>query len=133
MESGHSRLAEKPFGLTRTISRYTAILGYALWRTAESAEDLEGAIAAYRESIRLNPDDAINHNNLGLLRAEAGDLDGAITAHQDSIRINAAFNLAHHNLSLALKAKGSSEEALEAHREAIRLDPERVGGDNNIP
>jgi tetratricopeptide (TPR) repeat protein len=39
--------------------------------------DLEGAIADYRKAIELDPDDAIAHNNLGLLEEKAGNKNNA--------------------------------------------------------
>lgn len=39
--------------------------------------DLEGAIADYRIAIKLDPDDAIAHNNLGLLEEKSGNKNNA--------------------------------------------------------
>jgi len=39
--------------------------------------DVEGAIADYRKAIELDPDDAIAHNNLGLLEEKAGNKNNA--------------------------------------------------------
>lgn len=47
--------------------RYAA-LAYA----REFFGDLDGAIALYEKAVELEPDDAISHNNLGLLREKKG-------------------------------------------------------------
>lgn len=39
--------------------------------------DYEGASADYREAIRLDPSDAISHNNLGMLEEQMGRADSA--------------------------------------------------------
>lgn len=39
--------------------------------------DFEGAYADYREAIRLDPTDAISHNNLGLLEEQMGRAESA--------------------------------------------------------
>ncbi|MFO0957310.1 MAG: tetratricopeptide repeat protein [Isosphaeraceae bacterium] len=40
----------------------------------DTAGDSLGAIASYREAIRLKPDYALAHNNLGATLKDAGDL-----------------------------------------------------------
>ena len=39
---------------------------------------MDGAVAEYREALRLNPNNAAAHNNLGAALGEKGDWDGAI-------------------------------------------------------
>jgi len=40
--------------------------------------DLEGAMAEYREALRLNPNEAKAHNNLGLALEKKGHRRGAL-------------------------------------------------------
>ena len=61
-----------------------AELGYAL----HLKEDLAGAIAAYREAVRLDPTAAQTHYNLGLALQEWGDLAGAIGAFEVARRLD---------------------------------------------
>ena len=49
-----------------------------LGSTLYQKRDFDGAIAEFREGLRLNPHDAQAHANLGNALRAKGDLDGAI-------------------------------------------------------
>ena len=86
--------------------------------------NINGAIAAYRTAIRLQPDDAIADSNLGVALAAKGDLEGAIAAYRTAIRLRPDYADAHYNLGIALKAKGRKVEAAREFREYVRLAPD---------
>ena len=48
---------------------------------------LEAAVAAGREAIRLKPDDAHAHSNLGNALKDQGKLDEAIAEYRTAIRL----------------------------------------------
>src|SRR5262249_3366674 len=48
---------------------------------------LDQAIAAYKDAIRLIPDDARVHNNLGCTLKDKGLVEEAIAAFQEAIRL----------------------------------------------
>jgi tetratricopeptide (TPR) repeat protein len=85
---------------------------------------LEKAIASLRETVRLKPDDAIAHTNLGLALAAQGKLEEAIAACRAAIRLQPDLAEAHNNLGDALRAQGKLEEAIAECRTAIRLKPD---------
>jgi tetratricopeptide (TPR) repeat protein len=85
--------------------------------------DTDGAIAKYREAIRLNADYALAHYNLGVALGRKGDTDGEIAAYREAIRAKPDFAEAHYNLGLALRDKGDWDGAVAEYREAMRLDP----------
>jgi tetratricopeptide (TPR) repeat protein len=91
-----------------------------------------------RETIRLNPDNAAAHNELGqLLLMESGMgrkgvFDEAEAAFREAIRLNPGNADAHWCLGKVLRerdlgAGDVSGEAEAAFREAIRLDPGHAG------
>ena len=45
---------------------------------SEVKGDMDGAIAEYREALRLNPNNDMAHYNLGLALEHKGDWDGAM-------------------------------------------------------
>jgi tetratricopeptide (TPR) repeat protein len=64
---------------------------------------LDEAIAEYKEAIRINPNDARVHNNLGGICAKQGKWEEAIAEFEKAIRINPNHANAHKNLEMAKK------------------------------
>jgi serine/threonine-protein kinase len=93
-------------------------------RAEEAATVLDRAIAAGRAAIRLEPDSAEVHFNLGNALYATGDMPGAIAANRAVIRLEPASALAHINLGLSLRASGDLPGAIAAYREALRLQPD---------
>ncbi len=81
-------------------------------------------ISHYQEAIRLKPDYAEPHNNLGGALAEKGQLDEARSEFQEALRLNPDYVLAHNNLGLALAGQARYAEAAAAFREVLRLKPD---------
>jgi tetratricopeptide (TPR) repeat protein len=94
--------------------------------------DRDGAIAAYKEAIKHDPNYAQAHSNLGNALHSKGDLDGAVAACWEAIRLDPRLAPAHTNLGVALRRKGNLDAAIAAHREAIRHDPKHAPAHNNL-
>src|SRR5438067_1602731 len=60
--------------------------------------DHDGAIAEYREAIRVKPDHAEAHHNLGSALDDKGDHDGAIAEWHEAIRLKPDLAKAHYDL-----------------------------------
>ena len=58
-------------------------LGFAL----DASGDRPGAVAEYREAIRLKPDLPKAHANLGFALEASGDRPGAIAEYREAIRL----------------------------------------------
>ena len=93
---------------------------------------LDEAIAAYREAIRLKPDDAEAHYNLGIALSGQGKLDEAIAEYREAIRLKPDYAEAHYNLGIALDGQGKLDEAIAEYREAIRLKPDYAEAHYNL-
>ena len=88
--------------------------------------DIKGEIVAYREVIRLqpnNPDYAEAHFKFALALGQRGDVDGAKAAWRRGIQLNLREGLAHRNLGTFFYQKRNLEKVRAAWREAVRLDP----------
>jgi tetratricopeptide (TPR) repeat protein len=85
-----------------------------------------GAIAAYRESIRIDRYFALAHADLGDALRAIGDWDGAIAAFREAVRLTPNSVRDHLKLVSALYHQGYVVETLEEYREVIRLDPKHV-------
>ena len=103
-------------------------LGNALIRKGK----LDEASAAYREAIRLKPDDAEGHYGLGNALKGQGKLDDAIAEYREAIRLKPDHAEAHCNLGSALKGQGKLDEASAGYREAIRLKPDYAEAHSNL-
>jgi tetratricopeptide (TPR) repeat protein len=94
--------------------------------------DLDGAVAAYQESIRLDSKYALVHSNLGVALERKGNLDGAVAAFQEALRLDPNDAAVHYNLGVILKKKGDLSGAVAAYETSIRLDPNSAWVHHNL-
>lgn len=83
----------------------------------------EEAERCAREAIRLKPDHAEAHNNLGLALRLQGRTEETITPLREAIRLKPDYADAYYNLGVALTMAHRPEEAIESYRQALRLRP----------
>src|SRR5207253_2674323 len=76
-------------------------LGYLL----QDQGDNQGALAAYREAVRLKPDYADAFLNMGILLSEMGELEQALAAYREALRHDPRHPEALAALALALRDK----------------------------
>jgi tetratricopeptide (TPR) repeat protein len=82
------------------------------------------AIESRKQAIRIDPDDAKAHYNLGNAYDELGKYQEAIESHKQAIRIDPDYANAHNNLGIAYGKSGMYEEAIKSFKQAIRIDPD---------
>jgi tetratricopeptide (TPR) repeat protein len=87
-----------------------------------------GAIACYRQALKLDPKDGELHSNLGNLLAGQGDLSGAITCYKKALDLDSKLTPAHLGLGQALHARGDLAGAITSYRKALQLDPKLAQG-----
>lgn len=68
--------------------------------------DLDGAIAAYDQAIKLNPKAAFAYLSRGIAKTEKKDLDGAINDFNMAIELKPSFAPTYSYRGIAKKAKG---------------------------
>ena len=81
----------------------------------------------YQEPLRLKPDFAEGHYNLGnALQAQGGSaaLAEAVAHYQEALRLKPDYAEAHNNLGSALQDQGQLAEAVTQYQEALRLKPD---------
>jgi tetratricopeptide (TPR) repeat protein len=105
-------------------ARYSALVSQG--NTDTNAGDLDRAIAAYSEAVRLDPKNAFAFANRGIAYSKKGDNDRAIADYDEAIRLNPTYALAFANRSVAYSNKGDYDRAIADSDEAIRLDPKYV-------
>jgi serine/threonine-protein kinase len=90
------------------------------------------AEAAYHEAIRLKPDFAEAHNNLGIVLVDQRRYPEAEAAYREAIRLRPDFPETRVNLGNVLVDQRRYPEAEAAYHEAIRLRPDFPNGHGNF-
>ena len=94
---------------------------------------LDEAIAEYREAIRLQPELAAAHVNLGaILCDQLGKPDEAEIEFREAIRLQPELAEAYENLGIALLNQGKLDEALQEVRQAESLSGGELGALNKF-
>ena len=86
--------------------------------------ELEAAVAHFRASIELDPDDPRTHGNLGLAQCQSGRYDEAIEAYERALRLDPDYLDAIRNLAFVHELRGSYAKTAALHRRALAVDPE---------
>jgi len=89
-------------------------------------------LAGLRQALRLNPDDAFAHFEVGAAMAEQGNVVEAIRHYREAIRLDGDLAEAHNNLGVALEAEGAVLEAIGHYREAVRIKPAYPTAHHNL-
>ena len=94
-------------------------IGMARWK----ADDVDGAVTAFRKAIELDPGLAIAYYSLGTALEREGQLDDAIAEYQKAIELEPTRALLHAALGDALFERGRLDDAVAKWQKAIELDP----------
>ena len=103
-----------------------------------SALEAEGrnqeAIVEFQMALRLKPDYAEPHNNLGNIYAALPGRSGeAIAQFQEALRLKPDSAVVHFNLGNQwLKEPGRINDAIAQYREAVRLNPGYIAARTNL-
>jgi tetratricopeptide (TPR) repeat protein len=84
------------------------------------------AIAQLGEALRLDPQDAEAHSNLGIARQLQNQIPDAIRELETAARLKPDDDRVHVNLGNALHAGGRDDRAIREYRRAIDIDPENA-------
>jgi tetratricopeptide (TPR) repeat protein len=93
----------------------------------------QDALREFREAVRLSPDLALAHNNLGNIYAEQGMYEDALREFQEALRLAPEFPEAYCAAGLAYYNLGSYERAIQAlvraacfDRDMLELVPDKL-------
>ncbi|MCK4533238.1 tetratricopeptide repeat protein [bacterium] len=96
-----------------------------LYSCAEAKESIhDKKIAEYKEAIKINPNDAVAHYNLGVIYGKDGLWGEATKEFEKTIRLKPDFAEAHNNLGLAYLNISRRGNALEEYEILKKLDEE---------
>jgi non-specific serine/threonine protein kinase len=122
-------LAERALALEPQLPDAHMALAAALLNLGRTEE----AIAAFREALRLEPDNGQAHQ--GLARAYwvgLGDFAAAIPVFERAIELNPEAGYSHLQLALLLAYEGHFERAIEVCRRAIDLQEQYISGNTGL-
>ena len=88
-----------------------------------SRGQLDEAIAHYQKALKIKPDYAEAHNNLGNALAGRGQVDEAIAHYQKALELKPDYAEAHNNLGTALAGRGQIDEAIAHYQKALESSP----------
>lgn len=104
------------------------ILGNAL----AQQERYDEAGHAFQEALRIRPDDAQTHVDLGLMSARRGNTARALQHYRDALRIDPKSPFAHNNLGSLLADQGNFTEAIGHFHAVLEINPEWSDVHRNI-
>ena len=82
------------------------------------------ALNANQTAVKLSPQDAEAHNNLGNTLKELGRLDEAEDSYNQALSLKPDYAEAHNNLGIVLHELGRLDKAVSSYNQAIALKPE---------
>ena len=96
------------------------------------AGDPAGAIARYREALRLSPDYPEAHQNLAAALQAVGRSGESVAECRQLVRLRPDNPESHFNLGVALQLDGRTAEAIGAFEQALRMKPDYPDAENNL-
>ncbi len=115
-----------------TDSDFEALSYFQLGSQMLDAGEYEKAIRAFREVVRLTPDQSWAWHNLGVAYDKLRQYDKAISVYQQAIRLNPSQSWAWNNLGSDYENLQEHDKAISAFQEAVRLNPSQSEAWNNL-
>ena len=98
----------------------------------QPSPDLDAAIDSYKQALKIKPDYAEAHNNMGNALQDKGELDAAIESCKQALKIKSDYAAAHYNIGNALKDKGELDAAIDSYKQALKIKPGYAEAHNNM-
>lgn len=105
---------------------------YNLAAMLQAKKNLDGAIAEYREAVKLRPRDAAGNNALGGALVAAGHPEQAVNYLQVALKVRPDYFDAHYNLGFAHADQNDFAGAAEQFRAALQLQPRDAAVEANL-
>ena len=117
----------KPLAIRKIHEKFVDDFSYARVGRQSSLEgDYAIAIKAYRESLKLNPNNADVHARLGAILGSTGASDKARKHLIRAIELRPDDSRSHRNLGIEMELQRMYPAAMARYRQALRIDPKFV-------
>jgi len=114
------------------VSADSATKAYEKGLSCLDKNDVDGAIIAFTEAIRLKSGFAEAYCDRGFAYLEKHDVDKAIADCTEAIRLDPELAEAYDNRGNAYEKKSDFDKAVADYTESIRLDPEEASPRNSL-
>jgi tetratricopeptide (TPR) repeat protein len=94
--------------------------------------NLQDAQNYYKKVLKMDPDFAAAHSNLGVVYKILGKHQKAKDCYEKAIEINPGFADAHSNLGNLLKKLGKNQKAKDCYEKTIEINPGFADAHNNL-
>ncbi len=115
---------------TVDVSRQPALASDELYRRAQeqiSAGEDEQALLTLEQLVAQEPDNALAHNDLGVLHTRRGDMEKALFHHEIAVKNNPVNTTFQKNLAaLYYSCLGRTDEAITIYTRMLRENPHDV-------
>ena len=95
-------------------------------------KNFKEGIINYEKSLKINPNYAEGHNNLGIALYKLGKYIESINSYKHAIKIKPDFAKAYNNLGLSYKEIGKFVESINSYQEAIKINSKYAEAYNNL-
>ena len=100
--------------------------------TYYSAGDIQKAIAAYQNALKVDPNQPQTHNNLATALAQSDRPTEAVNHYQQAIALAPDYTESYYNLAKTYKTLGNLDLALENYQEALKLNSDYTQARQNL-
>ena len=90
------------------------------------ANEVDLAIENYDQAIKINPNYADAHYNLGIVMQELGDHRKAIVYYEKAIQLRPEYAKAYNNLGVVYQEMGEHLKAINVYKKAITVIPNSI-------
>lgn len=94
--------------------------------------DFKQAVHAFVKAVKVAPEVAEFHNNLGNAYKAIGHIDSALMHYQEALRLKPTYPQAHNNLGTLYYQLSNFEKASQHFEKSIRMDPLSVEAHYNL-
>ena len=94
--------------------------------------NLQEAQNYYQKVLKIDPNLAVVHNNLGIIFKELGEIQKAQSCYEKAIKGDPNFAEPYHNLGFLFQCEGDIQKAKSYYEKAIKYDPNLANSYHNL-